>query len=165
MPTGSKPSPPQNLSKSKKINLTKSTIKKSYTQTSKINMKDIIHIKDIFLTLTPKKIVEVNNIINKLHMVKPKIKMTTKEPSRKYVIVSMSESNSNIIRSNVSFHINTINRYLKEANSNNMADFLCTDKVSIIITTSLIAFVQNMRTIRKAIENSKKINKDFTQSP
>ena len=89
----------------------------------------------MFLTLTPKKIVEVNNIINKLSIVKLKIKMTTKGPLKKQVIILMSESNSNIIGSNASFHINTINRYLKDANLNNMADFLCTDKVSIIITT------------------------------
>jgi len=63
--------------------------------------------------------------------------MTTKGPLRKQVIVLISKSNSNIIGSNASFYINTINRHLKEANSNNMADFLCADKASIIITTSL----------------------------
>ena len=137
MPTGPRPSLSQNLSKLKEINLIKSTIKKFYAQASKINIKDIIYIKNMFLTLTPKKIVEVNNIINKSSMVKPKIKMTTKGPLKKQVIILMSESNSNIIESNVSFHINTINKHLKEANSNNMADFLCTNKVGIIITTSL----------------------------
>jgi len=90
--------------------------------------------------------------------------MTTKEPSRKQVIVSMSKSNSIIIRSNVSFHINTINRYLKEANSNNMADFLHVDKISIIITTSITASAQDIRTIEKAIKNSEKINKDFIKN-
>jgi len=144
--------------------LTKSTIKKSYTQASKINVEDIVYIKDMFLTLTSKKIIKVNNIINKLSIVKSQIKMTTKEPSRKQVIVSMSKSNSIIIRSNVSFHINTINRYLKEANSNNMADFLHVDKISIIITTSITASAQDIRTIEKAIKNSEKINKDFIKN-
>jgi len=144
--------------------LTKSTIKKSYTQASKINVEDIVYIKDMFLTLTSKKIIKVNNIINKLSIVKSQIKMTTKEPSRKQVIVSMSKSNSIIIRSNVSFHINTINRYLKEANSNNMADFLHVDKISIIITTSITVSAQDIRTIEKAIKNSEKINKDFIKN-
>jgi len=63
--------------------------------------------------------------------------MTTKGPLRKQVIVLISKSNSNVIGSNESFYINTINRHLKEANSNNVADFLCADKASIIITTSL----------------------------
>ena len=101
MPTGPRPSLSQNLSKLKEINLIKSTIKKFYAQASKINIKDIIYIKNMFLTLTPKKIVEVNNIINKSSMVKPKIKMTTKGPLKKQVIILMSESNSNIIKSNV----------------------------------------------------------------
>jgi len=131
---------PQYSSKSKKINSTKLTIKKSYTQASEINIEDIIYIKDMFLTLTSKKIIEVNNIINKLSTVKPKIKMTTKGPLRKQVIIFMSKSSSNVIGSNASFHINTINRHLREANSNNIADFLYTDKVGII-TTSLTTSV------------------------
>ena len=100
--TGLKPSPPQNLSKSKEINLVKSTIKKSYTQASKIN------IKDMFPTLTSKKITEVNNIINKLSIVKPKIKITTKEPLRKQVIIPISESNSNIIGSNACYDLKSL---------------------------------------------------------
>jgi len=120
--------------------LIKLTIKKSYTQASEINIEDIIYIKDMFLTLTSKKIIEVNNIINKLSTVKPKIKMTTKGPLRKQVIIFMSKSSSNVIGSNASFHINTINRHLREANSNNIADFLYTDKVGII-TTSLTTSV------------------------
>jgi len=131
---------PQYSSKSKKINSTKLTIKKSYTQASEINIEDIIYIKDMFLTLTSKKIIEVNNIINKLSTVKPKIKMTTKGPLRKQVIIFMSKISSNVIGSNASFHINTINRHLREANSNNIADFLYTDKVDII-TTSLTTSV------------------------
>jgi len=83
MLTGPKPSLPQNLSKLKEINLIKSTIKKFYAQALKINIKDIIYIKNMFLILTPKKIVEVNNIINKSSMVKPKIKMTTKRSLKK----------------------------------------------------------------------------------
>ena len=82
-PTSLKPSPPPNSSKLKEINLTKSIIKKSYAQASKISIKDIVHIKNIFLTLTSKKIIEVNNIINKSSTVKYKIKMTTKEPLKK----------------------------------------------------------------------------------
>ena len=79
---------PQKLSKSN--DLTATNNKKLYTQALKINIKDIVYIKNIFLTLSPKKIVEVNNIINKSSTVKPKIKMTTKGPSRKQVIIPMS---------------------------------------------------------------------------
>ena len=68
---------PVKLNKSK---LTKLTYKKSYVQTSKINIEDIIYIKDLFPTLSPRKIKEISNIIHKSNIAKPKLKMTTKEP-------------------------------------------------------------------------------------
>jgi len=144
----------QNLSKSKENDLT-----------FKINIEDIIHIKDSFLTLSLKKIIKVSNILNKLSIVKPKIKMTTKRPLRKQVIIPMNLNNSNIIESNASFHINDINKHLKDANSNNSADFIHIDKVSIIVITRFTTSEQDMRTIKTAIKNSKKINKDFVESP
>ena len=118
----------------------------------------------MFPTLSPKKIVEANNVINKSSMVKLKIKMTTKRPSRKQVIISITQNNSNIIRSNVSFYINNINKHLKDANSNNLANFIYVDKVSVIITICVAASEQDMRTIKKAIKNSKEINKDSVKS-
>ena len=153
---------PQKLSNSSESNM--NNIKKSYTQASKINVEDIINIKDMFLMLSPKKIVKVNNII-KSNIVKPKIKMTTKEPLRKQVIVSMSQDNAKFIRTNVSFHINNINRHLKDANSKILANFIHIDKVGIIITTNAITSEQNMRIIKKAIMNSNKINKNLVESP
>jgi len=92
--------------------------KESYAQASKINVEDVTHIKDTFLTVFSKKIAEINNIINKSSSVKPKINMTTKRPLRKQVIVPMNESNASIIGNNASFYINSINRCLKETNLN-----------------------------------------------
>jgi len=155
----------QNSLKSKENNLTTTTTRKSYAQASKINVEDIIHIKNSFPTLSPKKIIEVSNILNKSSMVKPKIKMTTKGPLRKQVIILMNLNNSNIIGSNAIFHINDINKHLKDANSNNSADFIHIDKVGIIVTIRFIVSEQDMRTIETAIKNSEKINKDFVKSP
>ena len=89
---------PFDLSKSNKSKLT-NTInnKKSYAQTSKINIEDIIHIKDTFLTLSSKKIVNINNIINKSNIVKPKINMTIKELLTKQIIIPISKNNTEII--------------------------------------------------------------------
>ena len=154
----------QNTLKSKEINSIISTTKKLYAWASKINIKYIVHIKDIFLTLSSKKIVEVNNIINKSSTVKLKIKITTKGPLRKQVIILISQNNSNIIRSNTSFHINNINKYLKDTNSNNPADFIHIDKVGIIVTTHITTSDQDIRIIEKAIKNSKKINNNSVES-
>ena len=60
--------------------------------------------------------------------------MTIKGPLRKQVIVPMSKSNTNIIGSNTKFHINYINRYLKDTNLNMLADYI--EKIGIIITTN-----------------------------
>ena len=97
-------------------------------------------------------------------MVKPKIKMTTKRPLRKQVIILINLNNSNIIGSNASFYINDINKHLKDANSNNLADFIHINKVGIIITTRFTTSEQDIKTIKTAIKNSQKINKDFVES-
>ena len=38
--------------------------RKSYTQASKFNIENIIHIKNIFPKLSTKKVIEINNIVN-----------------------------------------------------------------------------------------------------
>jgi len=81
-------------------------------------VKDIIHIKEVFPTASSKKFVEINNIINKSGLVKPKVDMTTKKLS-----------------------IKSINRSLQEANLNILADFICLGKLGIIITINQVTFV------------------------
>ena len=110
--------------------------KKSYVQTSKINIENIIYIKNVFLNTSSKKIVEINNIINISSLVKLRIKMTMKELSRKQVIISISKINANIIGSNTSFHMNAINKCFKKTNLNTLAKFINVEKVSIIVITN-----------------------------
>ena len=118
----------------------------------------------MFPTLLPKKIIEVNNVINKSNIVKPKIKMTTKRSLRKQIVISMSQENANVIGSNPNFHISNINRHLKDANSKISANFTHVDKVGIIVTTNSTASAQDIRTIENAIKNSNKINKNSVKS-
>jgi len=56
--------------------------KKLYSQVSKSNINNIIKIKNTFPKLPTKKIVKVNNIVNKSGLVKLKKKMTIKGPLR-----------------------------------------------------------------------------------
>jgi len=61
-------------------------------------VENIICIKDAFPKLPTKKVIEINDIVNnKTGQAKPKINMTTKGPSRKQIIISMSENNSEVI--------------------------------------------------------------------
>jgi len=96
--------------------------KKSYAQTSKSNMENIIYIKDVFPKLLTKKI---NNIVNnKISQAKSKINIITKGPSRKQIIIPMNKNNSKVISNFANFHIFNINRYLKKAKSNTITNFI-----------------------------------------
>ena len=70
--------------------LIKTNNKNLYTQTLKLNMKDIIYIKNIFPSLFLKKIVKVNDIFNILKLVKSCIKIVIKKLSRKQIIISIN---------------------------------------------------------------------------
>lgn len=57
-------------------------------------MTIIIKIKDTFIKLLAKKIIEIHNIVNnKEKKIKLRINMITKDLSRKQVIISMSTNN------------------------------------------------------------------------
>ena len=141
-----------------------SSNKELYAQASKISIEDVICIKNTFPTTFSKKIVKINNIINKSISVKPKIKMTIEGPSRRQVIVLMSKINAKIIGSNTSFHIKFINRCLKEINSNTSADFICMEKVSIIVTTNQAVSVQDIGIIEKILKEAENIDQDLIDS-
>jgi len=61
-----------------------------YVQASLSNIKEILKIKENFLSLSTKKIEEIYKIINKPRKNKPKFNMTTKRSLRKQILVSMS---------------------------------------------------------------------------
>ena len=88
---------------------------KSYTQASKptVNMSEVLKIKEAFPSLNAEKIDQVNNIVNGQNKAKPRIKMTTKGPSRKHVIIPMSDNNISSFMKNSSAHVANINRALR----------------------------------------------------
>ena len=127
----------ENLAKSKYTSKS-NTNKKSYAQASKSNVEDIIHIKDVFPNLSTKKVVVINNIVNKTSLVKPRINITTKGLSRKQIIIPMSKNNAEVISNHANYYIVNINRCLKKAKSNTVANFICLENYGIIITTVMI---------------------------
>ena len=153
--------PQQNFSLSissrlNKENLAKSKyISKSYAQASKSNVEDIIYIKNAFSNLPTKKVVEINDIVNKTSLVKPRINMTTKRPSRKQIIILMSKNNAEVISNHANYHIININKCLKKAKSNTVANFICLENYGIIITTSQAASAQDMSVIENVLKKLK----------
>ena len=124
-----------------------------YAQVLFANIKKVIKIKKNFLNLLTKKIKEIQQIINRSKKKKLRFNMTTKKPSRRQILVSMSLSNSAKIMAISSKHITNINRVLKIIKSDVMADFICTNNCGFIITTNQVVFSLYFNMIKKYIQN------------
>jgi len=87
---------------------------KSYAQASKTatNTSNVLKIKEAFPALNANKIDQVNNIIHGQTKLKPRIRTTTKGPSRKHIIIPMSSDNTAAFMKNSSLNIANINREL-----------------------------------------------------
>ena len=99
---------------------------KSYAQASKpsINTLEVLKIKETFPSLSTKKIDQVNSIVNSQSKPKLCIKMMTKDPSRKQVIIPMSGENINTFMKNSSLHVANINRLLCNAKSDVLVNYI-----------------------------------------
>ena len=90
----------------------KDQVGKSYAQASKSSTgtSEVLKIKETFPALNAQKIDQVNNIVNSQSKPKPHIRMTTKGPSRKHIIIPMSSDNISSFLKNSSFNVANINR-------------------------------------------------------
>ena len=113
----------------------------SYAQASKssINMNEVLKIKETFPSLNAQKIKQVNNIINGQNKPKPHIRMTTKGPSRKQIIIPMSDDNISSFMKNSTLHVANINRLLRNAKTEVLVDYIHSDNSGIIIITNKVA--------------------------
>ena len=91
--------------------------------------------------------------------------MITKEPSRKQVIIPMNTENRNCVIKDSSAHISNINRALKNIKSEIVADFICLDSRSIIITTNKISSILDLQTIERYIKNVNNIELNQIEAP
>jgi len=103
---------PKNSSVENKAQTSNGKPGKSYAQASKpsVNTSEVLKIKETFPSLNAKKIDQVNNIVNGQSKPKPRIKMTTKGPSRKQIIIPMSSDNISSFMKNSSLNVANINR-------------------------------------------------------
>ena len=111
-------------------------------------------IKEAFPSLQNKKIKLVQEIISSEDKLKPHINMTTKRPSHKQVIVPMSIDNTNKFVKESCIHITNINRTLKNIKSDVIADFICVENKSMIISTNKVASLLDLQSIKKYIKNT-----------
>jgi len=86
---------------------------KSYVQALSL-ASDILKLRDAFLVLPNKKIIEIHKaMLNKEPSKGKKIQFTTKGPSRKQAIIPIPSQQADIIMSNAGFHVSSINSWLK----------------------------------------------------
>ena len=133
---------------------------KSYAQASKpfTNTLEVLKIKETFPSLNAKKIDQVNSIVNGQNKPKLRIKMTTKGPSRKQVIIPMSGDNINNFMKNSSLHVANINRLLRNAKSDILVDYIRSDPTSITFITNKVSQQSDMSIIDQYVKNSNDIN-------
>ena len=137
--------------------------KKSYAQASKSSINNIVKIKDTFPKLLTKKVVKVNDIINKSDLVESKRKMTTKELLRKQVIIPMNITTTEIIVNQANGIITNINTGLKNSNSKTIANFIKLVDNRVIININQ-ATLSHMNVIIKIIKNTTNINSKFIKN-
>ena len=153
--------------KGKKPTSNQSKPSKSYAQASKpmASTSDVLKIKESFPALTAKQIDRVNNIVKGNPTPKLRIQMTTKEPSRKQVIVPMSTDNNTTFTKNSALHMANINRLLKNAKLDIAADFIRSNPNSPVIVTNKITNQSDLQIISQYIRRSEDINKLQVKEP
>ena len=140
---------------------------KSYAQASKtlINTSEVLKIKETFPSLNAQKIDQVNNIVNGSNKPKLHIRMTTKGPSRKQVIIPMSGKNVNSFMKSSSLHVANINRLLHNAKSDVLVNYIWSDNTGITVITNKVAQQSNMSIINQYVKNSNDINSLQVEKP
>ena len=133
---------------------------KSYAQASKnsVNTSDVLKIKETFPSLNASKIDQVNSIVNGQNKPKPRIKMTTKGPSRKHIIIPMSSDNISSFMKNASSNVANLNRELHNAKTDVLVDYICLDNTGVIIVTNKVAQQSDLSIIDYYVKNSNDIN-------
>ena len=145
-----------------------SNMKKSYVQASKSNLsyiEDIVQIKEAFPALLIDKVRKVSKISNSGESnKKPKINMTTREPSRKEVIILMANHIAELIVNSAHIYITNVNKCLKNSKSDIVMDFIQSTNNEIIITTNKPANNLNLSTIEKYLKSIQNINSNSIKS-
>ena len=162
------PPPNKNIKSTVKKDPKPSNMKKSYIQASKSNLlciEDIVRVKEAFPALSADEVEKVLKMKNSREgNKKPKINMTTKELSRKEVIILMAKHIAELIVNSAHIHIANVNKCLKNSKSDIIADFIQSTNNGIIITTNKPAKDLNLSTIEKYLKNIQNINPDSIES-
>ena len=84
--------------------------------------------------------------------------MTTKDPSRKNIIIPMSSDNVSSFMRNSSLNVANINRELRNTKTDILVDYIKSDNTGIVVTTNKIAQQSDLSIIDRCVKNSNDIN-------
>ena len=116
------------------------------------NINIIIKIKDAFSKLFPNKVLEIYNVTsNSNQRSKPKVNITTKELSRKQIIILISLDNIERVIVQFNIHMLNINCSLKDIKLEICTNFICSNNREIIKVASAL----DMNTIEKIYKEMK----------
>ena len=132
--------------------------KQLYAQASVSKVDNILKIKENFSNLLAKKIENIYKIINNSGKVKHKLNMTTKDLSRKQIIIPIDNDNKSKFMTSLSTYITNLNSVLRNIKSNVIADFVQMDQHSIIITINKVTSLLDLQIIENYIKNVDHIN-------
>ena len=140
---------------------------KSYAQALKTsaNTSEVLKIKEMFPSLNAQKIDQVNNIINGSTNPKPCIRMTTKGPSRKQVIIPMGSDNVISFMKNLSLHIANLNRTLCNSKLEVLVDYIRPENSGITVITNKVSLQSDLSIIDNYIKSSNNINPLQVEKP
>ena len=142
----------------------KKNIRKSYMQALSPKTSRIFKIKETFPKLQTNKIDNIYKIINNVEKPKSKLNMTTKDLSKKQVIIPISDKNKTKFIEFFTAYITTLNRALKNIKLEVMADFVYMNQTDITIVTNKVASSLNLQTIDKYIKNTNYIDLDKVET-
>lgn len=91
--------------------------------------------------------------------------MTTKDSSRRQIIVSMSDDNKLKFMLLSNSHIANLNRVLKNIKLDIIANFVRLDQYGIIITINKVTLVSDLYAIENYIKNTDNMNLDDILPP
>ena len=138
-----------------------------YAQTIKppADTSEVLKIKEAFPALNAKKIDQINNIVKGNPKPKLRIQITTRGSSRKQVIVPMSSENNSIFMRNLALHMTNINRHLRNAKSEVLANYIWSDPLGITIITNKVSQQSDLQIIDQYVKNSSDINTFQVEEP
>ena len=138
--------------------IVKTNQKQLYAQVAGSNVSNILKLKENYPNLLTKKIENIQKIINDLGKLKPCIKMTTKGPPQKYIIVSMGKDNISKFMASFSSYIANINKAFRKLDI--MADYVWPELIGVTIITNKVASLSNIQVIENFVRNIKNVNSE-----